>query len=284
MTIIAEEKLSEKQLVEINDFYQCCNEFDGTKYSFDENSDFQKENEINTFIFYENNRVVATLSIFAPTHNEAEVIAITSPEERGKGYLNEIIKYLNKELIKRGIKSILYVCDDKSEIGKAVITHIGAEYEFSEFLMSYDKNIEKQKVNNLIHIEKADEKDSETYIKINSEAFNTFRSDSKEIIKENFESENRTLYGIYYNNEIVGCIGVYEEDLRNYIFGFCIAPKFQKLGIGSYVLNEIVYLCSSNNNKEIVIEVQTKNNNALKVYKNIGFKIETEFRYYRKNI
>ena len=285
MKITAEEKLTNLKISEIQELYEICNEHDGTKYCFDENSDFQRDNEINTFILYKNNIIAATLNIFAPTKKEAEVTALTLPGERGNGYFKELIKCLIKELNKRKIRSILYVCDDNSIAGKEVINnHIGAKYEFSEYLMKNDKRNKIQIKNNNIKIEAANKTDLERYIEINSRAFKNEKEETAEIIKEFFTGTKRTLYGIRYNNEIVGMIGISEEENRNYIYGFCIDPNYQKKGIGKYVLSEIVKICMRNNNKDIVLEVQTKNESALNVYKNAGFKIETEFKYYRKNI
>ena len=285
MEIKAEKKLTIAKISEIQELYERCNNNDSTKYSFDENSDFQKDNEINNFLLYEKNKLDAIINIFAPTKKEAEITALTLPSERKKGYFNELIKCLIKELNKREIRSILYVCDNKSIVGKEVINnHIGAEYEFSEYLMKHKKSNEIKIENNNIKIELAKEIDLERYIEINNRAFNNENEETQEIIKEIFNSKKRILYGIIYKKEIIGMIGIYEEEKRNYIYGFCIEPKYQKKGIGKYVLNEIVQVCMSKNNKEIELEVQTQNENALNVYKNVGFEIETEFKYYRKNI
>lgn len=283
--ITAEEKLTNVKIKEIQELYKICNENDGTKYCFDENCDFQRENEINTFLLYKNNKIASVLNIFAPTKKEAEITALTLPGERKNGYFGELIKCLIKELNKRKIQSILYVCDDKSLVGKEVINnHIGAKYEFSEYLMKNKKRNEIQIKNNNIKIEAANEIDLERYIEINIRAFKNEKEDTAEIIKEFFIGKKRTLYGISYKNEVIGMIGIYEEENRNYIYGFCIDPKYQRKGIGKYVLSEIVQICIRKNNKDIVLEVQTKNENALNVYKNVGFEIETEFKYYRENI
>ncbi len=284
--VIAEEKLSEKHLDDVMRLYELCNESDSTKYTFDEDSDFQNSNEINTFLLYKDNLITSSLHIFAPTKSEAEITALTSPKERKEGYFKEIVEYAKKEILKRGIKSILYVCDVNSTYGNETVQHIGAEYEFSEFLMKYDKKKAKREfLNEKVEIEEANNKDLRRYIEINSKAFNADENETAEIIEEFFKSEKRELYGIKYENILIGMIGIYEEQSRYYIYGFCIDPEYQKKGIGHFALNEIVIKCKEKDRNGIIeLEVQTRNEKALKVYKDTGFKIETEFRYYRDRI
>lgn len=283
--IVAEENLTEKQLNDINRHYTKCNTNDGTKYSFDEDLDFRNDNEINTFVLYENDEIVSTLSIFAPTKKEAEIIALTKPNKRRKGYFTILLENAVKEISKRGIETILYVCDRASQSGNETIQHLEAKYEFSEYLMHYTNKIEINAKFEQLKLVESKQEDIDKYIEINSTAFKMDKNESSNIVREFFASDRRELYGIKYENNIIGMIGIYKEQARFYIYGFCIDEKYRKRGIGTAVLKEIVEICiEKDRSRTIELEVQTKNENALNVYKNVGFNIETEFKYYRDSL
>lgn len=285
VTIVKTDNLSEKNLQDVFVLYEISNTVDGSNYSFDKDDDFRKENDINTFLLYNKDVLLSSLHIFAPTLKEAEIIAITTPKERKKGYFNILLKCAKIELVRRKIKTLLFVCDFNSVDGNQMIKHINLKHEYSEFLLRYDSKQIYPLLNKKITIKKAHIMDSNRYIEINSMAFNSTKNESEEIIKEFFSSIRRQLYSICYENLLVGMIGIYEEINKQYIYGFCVDPKFQNKGIGKYALSEVVNIGLNNGkNKIIELEVQTENINALKLYQNVGFKILTEFQYFRSKL
>jgi len=80
-------------------------------------------------------------------------------------------------------------------------------------------------------------------------------------------------------------IGVFTETDRQYIYGFGIEDKYRGMGIDRKSLVSIITICrQEDSNKDICLEVQTDNENALALYQNVGFELVTEFKYYRKDI
>lgn len=280
LNIVKNSELTQDQINDLNGLYEVCNKQDKTKYVFDEDDDFKEVDDINTFLLYDGDSLVSSLNIFAPTKNEAEIIALTDPISRNFGYFEILLQNAIKEIKRRGIKSILFVCDSNSNDGNRAISKMNSDYEYSEYLLKFEdetKLIEHQM--DEIEISIADDNDKEALIDINSKAFKTEVRGESGIIDDYFKGTKRKLYSIKHQHHVIGMIGVYEEENRNYIFGFCIDPDFQGKGIGKITLSKIVKCLPEN--KEIVLEVQADNINALSLYQNIGFSIEAEFRYYR---
>ena len=279
--IIKESRLTDRSIADIMNLYDACNQYDNTQYVFDEEDDFKQENDINTFLLYENMKLVSSLNIFAPTKAEAEITALTMPDSRNMGYFKLLLQCAAGEISRRDIKSILFVCDSKSRNAVDVMAHINATYEYSEFLMEYRREENKYSGGKKdVSISVARPADKERLVEINHLAFNNGMNESREIMEEFYNSERRVLYSIIMKNEVIGMIGIYNESARKYIYGFCIDSKYQKQGIGKYVLNELV--SRQGKDKKIVLEVQVENRNALKVYEDVGFTIEAEYRYYRE--
>ena len=279
-------RLTDKETAEIIELVSVCNKYDGSGYVFDCYDDFKKEDDINTFLLYSDGRLTSVLNIFAPKKSEAEITGFTEPLKRKKGFFKKLLNEAQAELEGRGIYSILFVVDSNSVSGISTAAKMMSVYDFSEYLMRYFQvNGEEINMENEIKLEKADPCDCEILAEINSDVFNSSRNESSEIIKEFFKSRRRTLYSIYYHDCITGMIGVCEESERVYIYGFCVAKDFQGRGIGRQALTRAVEICRKNTPGTVIdLEVQSGNENALRLYKKCGFAVQNEFRYYRKSI
>ncbi len=270
---------------EIQQLFDQCNLIDNTNYSFDISDEFRNEGETNLFLLYLDNMLISVISIFAPLSSEAEITAITKNDYRNQGFFKKLLSEVKSELKMRGTKSILYVCDSKSSPGLATVDSLESNYEFSEFLMEYDRENSEQNIIENVQLKNTESHELEKLKSINIAAFNMNERDAHEKMFELFTNSKRKIYSIYYKESMVGMIGVYEESERDYIHGFCIDKDFRGKGIGRAALTTLANLCAKNNRvKQIVLEVQTENENALGLYKSVGFGIDAEFRYYREKI
>lgn len=270
------DKLSSQNLNDITLLFLESNRIDGSKYVFD--------NDTEVFATYYGEELISIISVFAPMCHEAELIGITKKEFRNRGYFNKLLKVVLSELKEKGIKSVLLVCDNSSKDGLDVVNNSSFAYDFSEFLMEF-KDSKPKGCDSRVSLEEVKEGDFGRLVEVNMNSFGTSLADAENIIKENFNNDLRQLYNIKLDSIIIGLIGIYKEPLRNYIYGFCIDKPYRNKGYGRESLNSIVKLClEKSSDKKVVLEVQTENENALELYKSCGFKLETEFRYYRKDI
>ncbi|RCW77002.1 GNAT family N-acetyltransferase [Saliterribacillus persicus] len=101
---------------------------------------------------------------------------------------------------------------------------------------------------------------------------------SKQLEKElsNISSE---FFFIYFNNDLAGYLkvningalseGMDDESLE--IERVYIKKKYQKHGLGKYLLNEAIEIAHERNKKIICLGVWEKNENAIAFYKKLGF-------------
>ncbi|MCF7916087.1 MAG: GNAT family N-acetyltransferase [Spirochaetaceae bacterium] len=280
-------RLSPEQVEDVERLYRSCNEHDESRYVFDNSDEFKRSKEVNTFLLYENRTLAASMNIFAPSKQEAEIIGLTLPERRRQGHFTKLLGEVRKELYGRGIPSILFVCDGGSRDGNRVVQHLQAEYEYSEYLMRYTEPRSRPTGDNAggngsIELVPAQKADIPRLTQISSEVFDREERESESILEEFFSSTGRDLYRISYNGGTVGMIGIHAEGQRHYIHGFCIDPAFQGRGIGRCALVQAVNLClEKDGDRKIELEVQVDNTQALGLYESAGFSVLTEFRYYR---
>lgn len=84
---------------------------------------------------------------------------------------------------------------------------------------------------------------------------------------------------VNYNNEVAGYLKVNINDAQSEEMGdeslemerIYIKNKFQKHGLGKYLLNEAITIAMERNKKKIWLGVWEKNDNAIAFYKKMGF-------------
>lgn len=145
-----------------------------------------------------------------------------------------------------------------------------------------------------IKIIKCNRDDLEILQEISIETFNdTFKDqNSHENMKAYLESTfnlnqlekelsnvSSQFFFVYFNNEIAGYLKFNTNDAQSEEMGddsleierIYIKNKFQKHGLGKYLLNKAMEIAMESNKKEIWLGVWEKNENAIAFYKKMGF-------------
>ncbi|NOU89742.1 GNAT family N-acetyltransferase [Paenibacillus sp. LMG 31460] len=145
-----------------------------------------------------------------------------------------------------------------------------------------------------VNLKKCTLEDSRTLQEISCETFNeTFKhQNSPENINaylerafslKQIEKELSNIFSqfffVYLNNEVAGYLKVNTNDAQSEkmddksleIERIYIKSKFQKQGLGKYLLNKAMEIAKGRNKKEIWLGVWEKNENAIAFYNKMGF-------------
>lgn len=101
---------------------------------------------------------------------------------------------------------------------------------------------------------------------------------------EFYVSPNR-IYLVATNEEnVVGYIGVLDIIDDYNIVGIAIKEGFQRKGIGTKLLKSLIKIANNHQVQTLSLEVDEKNEKAIKFYKKIGFEVtNTRKNYYKDN-
>jgi diamine N-acetyltransferase len=145
-----------------------------------------------------------------------------------------------------------------------------------------------------INIKKCTREDLRKLQEISYETFNeTFKHQNspenmnayleKAFNLKQLEEELSNIYSqfffVYFNNEVAGYLKVNTNDAQSEEMGeesleierIYIKNRFQKNGLGKYLLNKAMEIAVERNKKKIWLGVWEKNENAIAFYKNMGF-------------
>lgn len=278
----------EEQLRSIRTITQKCNTIDGTHYTWFDGSHFLNEGDVGTFLALREEKIIGWIQVFSHGGGEGELIAQVAPEHRQKGIFNALLEEARKELRRRKIPVLLLTCDTAAEEAVHMAEHLGAEYHISEFLMRYEDRSnpeDRSGYQQNVRLVPAGTEDREVLAAIGNEGFPDNIGDFGVILDPCFHSVQRNAYRIESDDRIVGVIAVYYSDPEVYIHAFAIAANHRGRGIGRAALAETVRIIKNRKPENpIELEVETENARALDLYRNVGFQVITEFRYYRLEV
>ncbi len=265
---------------------QICKEQDKLQGSIFVDTTMNFNQEMNSiFLMYDGDQLISLLTMFVPTQQEAEITALTLPSHRGEGYFKELLAKAVAELSKYEIPEVLFVIESQSITGKQVITHLAAQYVFTEYSMGLEVRKYVPRAQNRLKYLKPSEQDLERLIDISMRIFQESYEDTQSMIVNIFKSGTRQQYLGILNGEIIGMGSSRRDGDEVSIFGFGITPEFRSQGYGYDLLHLIVAQLSQQPGiRKIVIEVDSDNKHAFKLYQKLGFQIETAFEYYRKHM
>jgi diamine N-acetyltransferase len=105
------------------------------------------------------------------------------------------------------------------------------------------------------------------------------RAFTLEQLEKELSNPSSQFFFVYFNNEVAGYLKVNTHDAQSEAMGdesleierVYIKKKFQKHGLGKYLLNKAMKIAMECNKKKIWLGVWEKNENAIAFYKKMGF-------------
>lgn len=273
--------LNEKKYEQIAGLERECREHDGGGASLYLDNDAAGETGIRPFYFiYKKGKPVAFLSIFVVDKNGAEINAITKLDYRRKGYFTRLLKAALKELKKTDIKQIWLVADGNAknlkEAAEAVAASVDAKFDYSEYVLLFDKTKEATYYDKGIRLTAPEESFT---LRTMHELFPGEYADDDWFAGWQ-SGGDRELYNFADENGTrIGICSVYKSGVSACIYNFGIAKEYQRKGFGKAALGLLVSGLLKPCDK-IILQVSGKNEAAYNLYINNGFMIQEEIDYY----
>ena len=291
--ICLKENISEKEYNEINTLQDIISSKDkvNLKLELDYRLKINKNSEgvlknINEFLYYVDDILVAYLGISCFGGNVAEINGMTHPDWRRKGIFKKLFELAMNECSKRSFNKILLLADGKSDLGIKFIEAVGGKYEVSEYRMEVINTTSSENIN-LINLRKAEKSDKKEIGRQDSIFFDNKKESENLVdraeIRNDAEIRIETSYMIELNNTTIGKINIEYNDNSAFISGFGILPEFRGKGYGKVALKEAIKLINVININIVQLDVSCKNNRALNLYQSCGFQEQSVMNYYEYN-
>jgi len=264
---------------EIKAFLVKCEAFDQVSPCVQMDSDLNHIKDMPCwFVEKIDNQIVALCSIFAVNTFEAEISTVVAPTYRHRGIAKSLVSAAKRLLKEYGYKQILYVCDDNSVSGRAFIDTFLTRHHHTEYTLKYEKSENHPRATRLL-VTKAYERDLDSIIQINVNAFEDDYEVASQFITSTFASPTRTAYVGQLNYKPICTLMVGNEGGVYSINGVAVLKAFQGHGYAKELIQDVLYGLR-NEEQPIIIDVESTNSTAYHLYKKIGFEESQVIAYY----
>lgn len=287
--LIKRERLQVQELNEIHLLEAECSKKEQGKLHMKLNWEMLNErigHETNDFLFYEDEKLVGFLGMYGFGRDEIEITGMVHPDYRRAGIFTQLVKAAGEECLNRNVNpntivnSMLFVTERQIEGASSFSKKAGASYEFSEYKMERGNEPVQYSFPQSVQLRKAESEDREFIATVDELCFGRSRDPLEEIF-ENVGDLNSTFIGIQSGQRIGKLRAVREENLGG-IYGFGVLPELRGKGFGREMLLRAVEGLLQNGAKGITLEVESRNERALSLYKACGFREVTSYDYYRR--
>lgn len=235
------------------------------------------------YLCHEEGKLIGFLTIFMPTRQEAEIMAVTHPQYQKQGVFSVLLKCAKEELRKNQVEHILYCVEPKSNQARYVLEalHV-SEISHSEYRMTLlqENALKDLPVQDNLYVKKVCLENASDFVRMRIEAFG--KEEEDHVIEEAIASENRRGYLLYDKITPVGEFVMGYED-ETFIYGVAIDKAFRGKGYGKYLVQKAIEL-GLERGRKIALDVDSMNPIAMQLYKKCGFEITFQVDYYRGTI
>ena len=274
--------LAQTELAAIEQLAQLCNSYEGLDLKINrETLRSRPHNEINDFLYYEQDVLVGFLGLFSFNPHEAEISGMVHPEYRRKGIFTTLFQAALEECQRRNITRILLIVEHISASGQAFARTLNVAYDHSEYKMVLEEPRLPSSFDEHLLFREAQEEDIPALTRITALAFDLPEEGVNWYSKEVLANPARLYYvGVLKNVDVIGKLDVSLIGDKAFIYGFGVLPEYRGRGYGRQLLARTIQALFAMRKTQIALEVATVNENALSLYRSCGFKETGRYDYY----
>ncbi|KAA0768254.1 GNAT family N-acetyltransferase [Bacillus sp. AR2-1] len=284
MNIEQKKSLIANEIQQMKDLAHICGQHDQIDYSSDLHINFltaRNNEEVYDFLFYDNTQLIGALSMYdfeRPT--KLELIGFVHPNYRKQHIGTTLLQTAMKEIRIRAADEALIIMNGDSASGKEFARHMKLPYLYSEYSMEFKAKEVQKTTKNSIQLTLASSGSLLDLIEISSKAFGDSAKNTATWLQKMMNSPSYQVYCALIDEKVIGTITVSEQEQSTTLSGFAVHPSYQGKGYGKDILSYMVHTLITKGISTIELDVETKNNHALKLYTQCGFEMKKKHDYY----
>lgn len=248
-------------------------------------------NKINEFMYFDGEKLIGYIGIgsFGGFNTPIEVNGMVHPEYRKQGVFKKLSELVIDEWKRRNSSSMLLLSDRTSKEGQEFIKNLGATYNHTEYEMYFRQEGSSETSKGLSNLTFRKAKNEDAYELAKQDAIyfgeEVPEENDKEkmILPEEEEKKGIRTYLAEKDNEVIGKVRLELTD-KGGIYGLGVLPKHRRKGYAREMLKFAVNTLIEDGAKEVMLQVDSENPNALNLYKSCGFVETSVMDYYEMKL
>ncbi|TYR81279.1 GNAT family N-acetyltransferase [Priestia megaterium] len=269
--------LTEKQLEHIKELQYVCEKEGNLQLKLNWDILRNREDESTDFFHYENGELAGFAGLYS-FGNKAEICGMVKPSHRRKGIFSKLLNKALEVCAERKYSEILLNAPANSLSAKAFLMNVPCELLFSEYQMKWSESPIAEPSDVVVRLAKPCDLEAELELDISCFGFSR---EEAETFNARIKQENeQQFYVIEQNDTVVGKIRVHRDNKEAWIYGVAVFPHHQGKGIARQALATIIAK-ERKAGYDLFLEVEAKNEHALKLYESCGFQAFCVQDYYQ---
>ena len=289
--LLAVQELTQAQEGEIQQLATICNEYEGLNMRFSLGGVQRRpENSPPDFLYYVDGQLVGCIMLDSFGAEEKELLGMVHPNYRRRGIFSALVAATKVASARHGVQRLIFVVERASSSGQGFVKAIGAQYDFSEHEMVLETFHDRMAFDERLNYRKAYDSDLDLLVSIMVDSFGDTEERVRPWVAKLLHDPQCRLYVSTFGEaqlgckEPVGCLRLHESDESIGIYGFGVRPDYRGRGYGRQMLEETIREVQGKSRKQITLEVETDNENAIGLYRSVGFAVRTTYDYYKVDI
>jgi ribosomal protein S18 acetylase RimI-like enzyme len=240
------------------------------------------------FCYYQGGALVG--AAMAPLGDPIEVLGMVHPDHRRQGVGRTLLGAVRQEGQRRGVPSLLLVCEEAAPSGVAFARAVGAEYRFSEVRMELDRVafaqafteavVQRQPPHKTLELRQADMQDVDALVALWTASVDIGHDGAWRATVRWLEQDNQRFYVGWLHGEPIGMLRLHLDPSSVFVNSFRVHPVRRGRGYGRQILRGVIDRLLTEDWEHVMIEVATDNTIALSLYESCGFQRVAEYLYY----
>jgi ribosomal protein S18 acetylase RimI-like enzyme len=283
--LIAKQTLTSSEIAEIEQLINTCNTHDGLRMRIGiEMLRERRGDETNDFLYYADGRLVGYLETDSYGGKEKELTGMVHPDFRRQGIFTALFTAAKEELRQRGVQKLIFVCEHKSESGRAFLATTGAQPAYAEHEMWLGTFRERGRRTQGLSMRRADVEDIDTIVSFLATDSGNVDGVKGWVTELMSKPASFWFFLATLNDQPLGTVRLDFMDELIGIYAFEVRLGYRGLGYGREMLEQLIHIAKAQSNKTIMLDVETGNTNAVGLYLSCGFEVKTTYDYYELNL
>ena len=280
--IVCNNQLTSEQLQAVEKLALLCREVEGGAPPLYPHILEQKRVTDNNFLYFHKKTLVGFLSSFFFYPTACEVSLFVAPSYRRQGIATHLIKMAMPLFKARQMEEVIFSA--AAGVNDSWFTKLGFLYDNSEYQMErhgYEPILLTKQV---LVIKKATTKDISALCLMDELCFANAQDETVNRISTILKDNGYTVFVAFHENQPVGKAHLRWQGNQVTLSDIAILPQFQGQGWGSELLAHCINHALIHGKTRLILDVETSNTHALKLYTNYDFDIVNAIDYWKINL
>ena len=271
-------QLNEHQLKEVENLLKLCKKADGSTPNIYPHILTQHRSFPANLLCYEQQQLIAFLSVYFFYDEAVEVALIVNPCNRRKGVAKQLIQTIIPLVEYHNYQNLIFT--SPSHLNDQWLLSKGFAYLHSEYYMERDDLNPILDTNQNLKFREATLNDIPVLCAIDEVCFPANQSQSIERFQYLIDGREYQLILALKNNQPIGKAHIRWQKDGATLSDIAILPAYQGKGLGTSLIAHCINLALSEGKPHLNLDVETHNLRALNLYTQLGFFIQNASDYW----